>query len=339
MSEAIPRGPAAGMTMPHPEPTCAVPRVSVVIPAYNRERYIAAAVRSALNAGEPDVEVLVIDDGSTDRTVAEVRALNDPRVTITSISRSGGPSRPRNVGIRQARAPYVSLLDSDDLLKPTKLASSVTALERCPSAGFAFGDFETIDEDGNIIETSVSYAFPALRAVKSRPAGNGWRLIPQVELARTLARETFIGTSGVVIRKDLAVTLGGFDETLVFAEDTDFWFRLAHRTDALLSSSVGHSYRVHSASLCGGWDIHQAQSAIRVLRREKARRRDRGEQCQLDWVISRYLHFIGRHHRQQGAPWKAVCSHLHGFAVSPQRDWFLGLIRVAFFTRRQGPEA
>src|SRR5262249_53353825 len=111
LSEAIVSG-LAGVEL---AVTPAVPRVSVVIPAYNRERYIAATVHSALNAGEPDVEVLVIDDGSTDRTVAEVRALKDARVTIRSIPRSGGPSRPRNVGIQRARGAYVSLLDSDDL--------------------------------------------------------------------------------------------------------------------------------------------------------------------------------------------------------------------------------
>jgi glycosyltransferase involved in cell wall biosynthesis len=285
-----------------------------------------------LNAGEPDVEVLVIDDGSTDGTVAEVRAFNDPRVTITSIARSGGPSRPRNVGLRQARAPYVSLLDSDDLLKPTMLASSVAALERCPSAGFAFGDFEKIDEDGNIFETSAAYAFPVLHGVKSLPAGHGWRLIPQVELARSLVQQNFIGTSGVVIRRNLAVTLGGFDETLVYAEDTDFWFRLAHRTDALYSPSVGHSYRVHSASLMrGGFGIPLAQDAVRALRREKTQRRNRAARRQLNRSIACYLHAIGHYRRRQGMPWKALCSNLHGFAVYPQRDWLVHLIRVVFF--------
>jgi glycosyltransferase involved in cell wall biosynthesis len=108
------------------------PGVSVVMPAYNTERYIAAAVRSALDASQLDVEVLVVDDGSTDRSVAAVRALDDPRVTVIPISASGGPSRPRNIGIAHICAPYVSLLDSDDLLKSGKLAASVAVLDRCP---------------------------------------------------------------------------------------------------------------------------------------------------------------------------------------------------------------
>jgi hypothetical protein len=226
----------------------------------------------------------------------------------------------------------VSLLDSDDLLKPTKLASSVAALERCPSAGFAFGDFEQIDEDGNPFETSLSYAFPVLRLVTSRPIGNGWYLIPQVELARLLVHQNFIATSGVVIRRDLAVTLGGFDETLVFHEDTDFWFRLARCTDAVYSKSVGHSYRVHFASLTHSDSVLQlGRDGIRALRREKTQWRNRGARRLLDRSIAGYLHSIGFHHHRQGKPWKAVCSHFHGFAVYPRRDWLLALIRLAFF--------
>ena len=167
--------------------------VSVVVPAHNAARYVAATVRSVLEQSGTDLEILVVDDGSTDRTVAEVRAIDDPRITVTSIAASGGPARPRNTGIWRARAPYVSFLDADDLLKPGKLAASVAALERCPSAGFAFGDFERIDEDGNVFETSTFYAYPALQRVKSQPAGEGWRLVPQAELARALVYANLSG--------------------------------------------------------------------------------------------------------------------------------------------------
>src|ERR1700694_1734224 len=172
--------------MSHPQTSSSAPRVSVVMPAYNTERYIAAAIRSALDASALDVEVLVVDDGSTDQTVAEVCAIDDPRVTVIPISASGGPSRPRNIGVSHARAPYVSLMDSDDLLNPGELAVSVPALDRCPAAGCAFGDFEKMDADGNVFETSITYAYPVFRGLRSQPAGDGWRLIPQSELARGL---------------------------------------------------------------------------------------------------------------------------------------------------------
>lgn len=313
------------------------PYVSVVVPAYNAERYIAATVGSALDAREPDVEVLVVDDGSTDRTVAAVHAIDDPRITVISIAASGGPSRPRNIGIRQARAPYVSLLDSDDLLKPGKLAASVAALERYPSAGFAFGDYERMDEDGNVFETSFSYAYPVFRRIKSQPAGDGWQLIPQRELARALLYENFIGTSGVVLRRDLAMELDGFDETIAFGEDSDLWFRLAHRCDALYSASVGHSYRVHPTSLVrSNPPIRNAACRIQVMRREKARWRDRAARRQLDRRIARNLDVIGDQYSRQRERWLAVRSHFHAYAVSPERHRLVSLLRAALLPPDDG---
>jgi len=316
-----------------------VPRVAVVIPAHNAERYIAATVRSALAADTPDVEVLVVDDGSTDRTVAQARTIDDPRLIVTSIAASGGPSRPRNIGIRQARAPYVSLLDSDDLLKPGKLAASAAALDRWPSAAFAFGNYERIDEDGNVFVTSSSYLYPMLRRIKSQPVSDAWQLIAQSDLARALAYENFIGTSGVVMRKDLAIAVGGFDETITCGEDVDFWFRLAHRYDALYSPGVGHSYRVHSASILrGGPPIENSSSCISVLRRERARWAERGARRQLDRRIAAHLDVIGYQERLRRKRWRAVRSSLRAYATAPDGHRLVNLISAAVFAPHDATE-
>jgi len=296
------------------------PRVSVVITARNAERFIAATVRSVLEQSGPDLEILVVDDGSTDTTAAEVRAIDDPRVILISIAASGGPARPRNTGIWRARAPYVSLLDADDLLKPGKLSASVAALERYPSAGFAFGDFERIDEDGNVFETSTAYAYPALQRVTSQPAGEGWRLLRQAELARALVYANFIGTSGVVIRRDLVMRLGGFDEALVGTEDVDLWFRLAHCCDALYCADVGHAYREHTAGIVRGRPpIRNALFRIEALRRERARWREGPERRQLDRRIAQNLETIGYFQLLGGERWRAVRSYLRALTISPDR--------------------
>src|SRR5262249_28287037 len=159
---------------------------------------------------------------------------------------------------------YVSLLDSDDLLRPGKLAASVAVLERYPSAGFAFGDFEKMDADGNVFETSTTYAYPVFRSLKSAPIGDDWRPIRQPGLARRLFHENFIGTSSVVLRRELALSLGGFLERLRNGDDLDMWFRLAHSCDAVYSPRIGHSYRVHSTSVIHGPPIRNAGSRIEV---------------------------------------------------------------------------
>jgi len=309
----------------------AQPRVSVIMPAYNAEQYVSAAVGSALDAGESDVEVIVVDDGSTDQTVAAARSLSDPRVTVIEIPRSGGPSKPRNVGISRARAAYIALLDADDLLKPGKLAESAAALDRCASAGFAFGNFEKIDADDNVFESSFSYAYPVFRGLKSETAGGNWRLIPQQELARGLLCENFIGTSGVMVRKDLVVDIGGFDETLPNGDDLDVWFRLAHRCDALYSPSVGHSYRVLPKSVARGPPFRTALSRIEVLRRERARWGDRAARRQLDRRNAENLGGIGFQRRLQRERWAAMRSYLRAYTTSREGRWLAQLIAAALF--------
>jgi hypothetical protein len=131
------------------------------------------------------------------------------------------------------------------------------------------------------------------RGLKSEPAGGDWRLIPQSELARGLLYEKFIGTSGVVVRKNLAVTLGGFDESLAIGDDLDLWFRLAHCCDALYSPSIGHSYRVRSTSVVHGPPLRNGVSRLKVLRRERARWHDRASRRQLDRRIAENFAVIG----------------------------------------------
>jgi glycosyltransferase involved in cell wall biosynthesis len=305
------------------------PRVSVVVPTYNTEHFVGAAVRSVLDAGEPDVEVLVVDDGSTDGSLEAARAINDPRVIVIPIAASGGPARPRNVGIARARAPYVSLLDSDDLLKPGRLSASVDALERCPQACFAFGNFERMDIDGNVFETSCTYAFPVFRGLRSEPAGEDWRLISQAELSRGLLYENFIGTGGVVMRKQLLAKLGPFDESIVYGEDLDLWFRLAHHCAALYSPCVSYSYRDRPESLTYRVRGRGARDRIAVLRREKSRWSDHTARRQLDHLIACNLACLGYEERAGQHRLRSMVMFASAFATSPDRRWLRGLLGSA----------
>jgi GT2 family glycosyltransferase len=308
-----------------------MPDVSVVMPAHNAERYIAASIRSALESRDVAVEVIVVDDGSTDRTAAAAAALNDSRVQVISIAASGGPARPRNVGISHARATYISLLDSDDLLKPDKLAASVAALERCPNAGFAFGDFEKMDADGNVFERSMTYAYPVFRGLASQSL-DGCRLVPQQELARGLLYENFVGTSGVVARRRLIEQLGGFYEALTNGDDLDLWFRLAHSADAVYLPAVGHSYRIHPTSMVHGPPGRNARARLTVLRRERARRRDPAALRHLDRRIGETLAVVAYQERLLGRRWQAAASYLRAYLASLQARW-LAFACVALLLR------
>jgi glycosyltransferase involved in cell wall biosynthesis len=301
-------------------------RVSVVIPVYNGARFIEMAVRSALASDLDDLEVLVVDDGSTDGSGEIVRHITDPRVVVLRQTASGGPSRPRNVAITRASAPYVALLDADDLMKPDKLSSAVTVLDSHPEAGFAFADFERIDADGTVLAASNMTDYPVFRGLRTVPAGASWRIIPRSELARALLAENFIGTSGVILRKSMLAEVGMFDESLAYSEDRDLWFRLAHRCDALYREKVGHSYRVNAASLTYGPVLRNAQHRITVLRRERCRWRDRSALRQIDRLIAENLANIGYEYRSKRRRLSSMAMFMRAFATSPELRWMRGLL-------------
>jgi glycosyltransferase involved in cell wall biosynthesis len=301
-------------------------RVSVVIPVHNAERYIARTIDSALASDLAELEVIVVDDGSEDRSADIVRQINDERVSLLQQKASGGPARPRNVAVAHSRAPYVAFLDADDLLKPHKLSSAVAILDRHPEAGFAFGDFEHVDGDGMVVETPILAPKLASCAIASKPVGDHWHLISRQELERGMLYRNFIGTSGVIVRKNLLTDVGDFDESLVYSEDLDLWFRLAHRCAALYSETVGHSYRVAPGSLTYRPTVRTSSDRIRVLRRERERRLLRWERRQLDRLIAESLATLGYEYRRNRRRLPSVSAFAQALAAQPRVRWIRALV-------------
>jgi len=306
------------------EAAAAVPRVSVVMPLYNAEQHVEAAIRSALASDLQNLEVIVVDDGSSDTSLAIARSIPDPRLIVITQAPSGGPSRPRNVGIARARAPYVALLDADDLLKPHKLSSALADLDQHPQAGIAFGDYERIDPAGRLLAPATLDAYPQLQSLPAHRFGSGWRSIPQPEFARGLVYENFIGTSGAVLRRSALQQVGLFDESLNYSEDRDLWFRLAHICDALYEETVGHSYRIAAGSLTLRPGSQQARQRITVLRRERARWSSAAELRQIDRLVAENLAGIAWHQRRSGRRAAAIVTFTRAFLTSPSLRWVRG---------------
>ncbi len=151
----------------------------------------------------------------------------------------------------------------------------------------------------DVFDGSCVHAYPVFRALQWQPAGDDWRLIPQAELARGLLYENFIGTSGVVARRELVIALGGLDESLPNGDDLDLWFRLAHHGDALYSSAPGHSYRVRPASVVRGPPLRNAFRASKCCVANGQRWPERAARRQIDRRIAENLGVIGYQQRQQ----------------------------------------
>jgi glycosyltransferase involved in cell wall biosynthesis len=238
-----------------------LPLVSVVVPAFNAQRHLPDTLRSILGQRAVDLEVLVIDDCSTDSTAACVTeiASADPRVRyIRTASNYGGPAGPRNEGFAAARAQWVALCDADDLWHPDKLRVQCSVAERTGSSLVctAIEDFP----DGSTPEWL------------GKPA----RLSMSVQVISYVAMllKNRIATSSVLVRRDDVVRVGGFDtaKSLVAVEDYDLWLRMLEQPSckAVRIASPLVAYRRIPGSLSASkW--RQARKAIAIPRRAAQR--------------------------------------------------------------------
>lgn len=150
------------------------PRVSIVMPAYNASQYIGATIASVLRQSEPDWELVVVDDCSTDDTREKVSALaeSDARIRLIALEKNfGGPAGPRNVGIRSARADLVAFLDSDDIWHPDKLKIQLSFVEDAERTFICSGMVDFSDEStlqfekiGNVKSDRITYWRQSVRA-------------------------------------------------------------------------------------------------------------------------------------------------------------------------------
>lgn len=204
--------------------------ITLVIPAYNRGSLIAETLDSALNQTEPFLEVIVVDDGSTDNT-AEVLARYGDRIRCIRVP-NNGVQRARNLGVAAASGEYVALCDSDDLLEPDYVATMRSWLVANPSCDSIYSNFVTFDEDG-VIANKFDDA-PAAFFAGAQRTGAFYHAIPDL-YARTLEYQPLF-SSGNLIRRSLYEKLGGYDPQFngVGGEDYEFTLRLIDAGDMAL---------------------------------------------------------------------------------------------------------
>lgn len=206
-----------------------MPKVSIIIPAYNQGHYLREAIDSALAQTYPDFEVVVVDDGSTDNTSEVAHSYSDTRVRYVS-QENRGLSAARNTGIRNSYGTFLTFLDSDDQFLPVKLEVLVRELEVRPELGMVAGQAIPIDEQGRQVGKTFDKPLPAE---------------PHLLL---LGNPLHVGS--VVLRRVWQEKVGFFDETLRSYEDWDMWLRLAQAGCQMTWVSQPVSlYRFHSAQM------------------------------------------------------------------------------------------
>jgi len=210
-----------------------VPAVSVVIPTYNRAEMLAQALRSVRAQTFTDYEIVIVDDGSTDGTAEVVGSFTDERIKYLR-QENRGSSAARNAGIDWAEGKYVAFLDSDDAWLPEKLEVQVAAFERHPTVGLVSCRSLTIDPSNECV----------LPLELLRPPGD--------EIVADFHREIIVSnrfmTPALVVKREIIERVGGFDESLRYAQDWDLWIRIARECECCLLGRYLAAVRVHPES-------------------------------------------------------------------------------------------
>ncbi|QPF95388.1 glycosyltransferase [Bradyrhizobium commune] len=206
--------------------------VSVVVPAKNAAIFIGETIDSALMQSGVD-EIIVVDDGSTDDTVAIVRSIDDPRLRLLR-NDATGVSAARNLGARSARGDWLIFLDADDRLRAGAVTTLLKAAKAAPRAVLVYGDYNTIDSAGQAIGRR------GLLKGRQKPSGN---------VLERLASGNFIVNGGIMlVRADAFRTSGGFDHSLRYCEDWHCWCRLAAIGEFAYVPKLLLDYRLHTAN-------------------------------------------------------------------------------------------
>jgi glycosyltransferase involved in cell wall biosynthesis len=198
------------------------PRVSVVIPAYNRAGSIADAIRSVLNQSFEDFELIVVDDGSSDDTVERARAIRDARVRVVVHARNLGANAARNTGVAMARGFYTAFNDSDDEWLPRKLELQLKALaaRAGDGAGACYCGMITYG-----MTEGLKFAGRAARYWPERHLK-----VVDGDIYRALLRTSLVSTQTLIAKTELLRRIGGFNVTLKSSQDWELVLRLAKVT-------------------------------------------------------------------------------------------------------------
>lgn len=216
------------------------PLVSICIPTYLGAKYIRGAIDSVLSQIFPDFELLIIDDNSCDNTVVEVLTYSDPRIRLFKNTTNLGPQRNWNRCLSEARGKYIKLLPQDDLLAPSCLEQQVAIFERDVTRRI-----ELVFCARTIINAENR---PIL--LRSYPGGRTGAIHAHNLIRQCIRNGTnLIGEPGAVLfRAETAKSIGGFDASIPYVIDLDYWFRLLYKGDAYYFSDAMSSFRISDSS-------------------------------------------------------------------------------------------
>ena len=222
---------------------------------YNGEKFVAEAIESVLAQSYEDLELICVNDGSTDRSQEIIDGFSDPRLK-SIVQENAGPSAARNCGIKASSGSYLAFLDCDDIYLPFSVEKRVSYIKASPERVFVHADFVLIDEFGNLIANSLKE----------------WKGINSLSgqcFKKLFIDGTTILPSSVMIKKKIFDRVGLFDELFFRAEDYDLWLRISYYYPISFLNEPLAKYRLHSQSLSTNsslsGDLHSARALLKAV--------------------------------------------------------------------------
>ena len=213
------------------------PKVSVVIPAYNAMSFLPKTLNSVLSQTFQDYEIIIVNDGSSDKINEWAKQISDSRVRLIS-QENQGQSAARNTGLNLARGEYIAFLDSDDLWEPTKLEKQVRVLEEFPEVGFVYTWVALVDNHDKLL-------------------GKAWRGSFNGDVWAKLIEGNFIACGSIpMVRRTCIDTVGSFRQLSFACEDWDMWLRIAAHYSFKAIEEILVYYRANPQSLSRSWKLN-----------------------------------------------------------------------------------
>ncbi len=222
-----------------------------IVPARDAGRFIRETLLSALGQRPAPVEVIVVDDGSTDGTAEIARSIAG--VTLVEGCRKGAAAA-RNIGVACASTPFVSFLDADDLAGPDRMRSHLEVLTADSNCAAVFGGIRFVDREGRFLGKTIGCA-------------SG---LSEISLGALLKRNRITTCSAVTARRAAVLDVGGFDAALAFNEEYDLWLRLASRYRIACSNVLSVDYRLHEGNVSRNLEGQRRNEQLALLKWEKS---------------------------------------------------------------------
>jgi glycosyltransferase involved in cell wall biosynthesis len=221
--------------------------VSVVIPMFNAEKYVGEAIESILAQTYKNIEIIVVDDGSTDGSKAIVDKYK-VKLKYFYQANSGTCSNPRNRGVEYSSGEYITFFDADDIMLPRKIEKQVEFLNNNPRLNIVLTDYLNFNPLGDYETTHFAACKKLYKLLEGCPDDGGIIMEP-ITARKILALENFSSANSPMFRKELFKKHGFFDETLRASEDYELIYRLAMNNGVGIMKMVGFKRRMHESNM------------------------------------------------------------------------------------------